>query len=800
MTRDVSDDFAPEELQMLRSFFRDEANEVLEQLTSRLLQLGEDPPGPDDVSELMRTTHTLKGSAGTVGLGHIVELAHALEDRFAHVRSGRLPWSRNALDCFVDTVDALRALCDDVEESSAQELLADRVTDRLKRLGALSRAITEPHAVPQPEITPAGSVNHALPPVERSDAELNFDRLPPPPTPTSDGVPAALDEDPAIVDQTHSIVAAEMSGLHELRPDLSSPTTGGRVLRVDAARLDALMDSAGELVFDRTRIERRVQRMRAIIRDLGRMRQQARDQMGALRRAASDADREHVLERFRDLESELARHVALMARSTGALLDDTEALRRTSSALQEGLTRMRMLSAGTLFQRLAPPLRSIARAAGKRIKLKISGGDTEFDKSVAEQIVDALVQLLRNAVAHGIESTEVRSAAGKSPEGRIEISARQSGGLVIIEVSDDGAGIDPAALRERFVASGRWTRSRADLASEDDVLRAIFDSGMSSRDEADALAGRGVGLDAVRETISRLGGEVRLTSTPGKGTTFVLRLPVSTALSQSMLFKVDGQVYAIPSVHVVETSRADVALGQLTENLPLRGEQLPVVALHEVLGGEIPFDADTLPVLVIEYLGKRFAVACDKLIGPRQIVIKDMGPLLAPLPLFAGATISGSGKVQLIFDTDALLRLAHSDTETAVSAHRLGIADADLAGRALVADDSRAIREAMTRMLAREGYIVDVAENGARAWEMLREINYDIVLTDLEMPELDGFALIERMRATAAMQRTPVIIISSRANSENRKRAGELQVATFIAKPITRGKLIKALEEARSGA
>jgi chemotaxis protein histidine kinase CheA len=792
VTRDVSDDFAPEELQMLRSFFRDEANEVLEQLTSRLLQLGADAPGPDAMSELMRTTHTLKGSAGTVGLGHIVELAHALEDRFAHVRSGRLPWSRDALDCFVDAVDALRALCDDVEESSGQDLLTERVTERLQRLGSLSRSSTSD---PAPSAEGAAELPAALlPAAERSDAELDFDRLAPARPSASDGVPAFAAPADDGGDHTLSIVAAEMSGIHALPPEAAAPTTGGRVLRVDAARLDGLMDSAGELVFDRTRIERRVQRVRTIIRDLGRMRQRARDQMAALRRAKSDEEREQVLDTFRELEGELARSVALIARSTGALLDDTESLRRTSTAIQEGLTRMRMLSAGALFQRLAPPLRTIARAAGKRIKLKISGGDTEFDKTVAEQIIDALVQLLRNAVAHGIESEEERKAAGKSPEGRIEISARQSGGLIIIEVSDDGAGIDPAALRERFVQSARWTRARADLASEEDVLRAIFDSGMSSRDEADALAGRGVGLDAVRETISRLGGEVRLTSTPGKGTTFVLRLPVSTALSQSMLIKVLGQVYAVPNIHVVETSRVDVALGQLAEYLELRGEQLPVVALHEALGGEIPFDSDSLPALVIEYLGKRFAITCDKLIGPRQIVVKDLGPLLAPLPLFAGATISGSGKVQLILDTDALLRLAHPESSAAEPTQRVGMADTDLAGRALVADDSRAIREAMTRMLAREGYIVDVAENGARAWDMLREISYDIVLTDLEMPELDGFGLIERMRATAQLAHTPVIIISSRANAGNRKRAGDLDVSTFIAKPITRTKLTRALD------
>lgn len=775
---DPRDDFAPDELQMLRSFFRDEANDVLEQLTARLLQLGLERPGADQIQELMRTTHTLKGSAGTVGLGVIVELAHALEDRFAMVRQGRLPWSREILDTFVEAVDALRALCDDVEESSAQELLSDRVREKLVLLSALADGDPAPRAPAAPapiDATPTGETPPPRRRRRRADTDLDFDRPPPEP-------------------EERSIVAAELSGVHTLPTEAGSLGTG-RLLRVEASRLDSLMDSAGELVFDRTRIERRIQRMRGIIRELGRMRQDARNQMAALRRAETDEERDSVLGAFRALEAELARKVTLLSRSTGALLDDTEALRLTSTALQDGLTKMRMLSAGSLFQRLAPPLRSIARAAGKRIKLKISGGDTEFDKTVAEQIIDPLVQLLRNAVAHGIESAEERAAIGKPPEGRIHISARQSSGLVVIEVSDDGAGIDPAALRERFVVSERWSRARADLASDDDVLRAIFDPGMSSRYEADHLAGRGVGLDAVRDTISRLGGEIRMTSTPGRGTTFVLRLPVSTALSQAMLFKLRGQVYAVPNVHVVETSQLETALGQLPPYLARRGETVPVVSLHHVLGGDVSFDASSVPVLVIDYLGRRFAITCEKIIGPRQIVVKELGPLLAPLPLFAGATISGSGKVQLILDTDALLRLAHPGAAAVADAPARGLAESDVSGRALVADDSHAIREAMTRMLAREGYIVDVAEDGARAWQMLSEISYDLVLTDLEMPSLNGFELIEKMRASDHHRSTPVIIISSRASSRNRRRAESMGVTTFIAKPITRRKLGQALTD-----
>jgi len=468
------------------------------------------------------------------------------------------------------------------------------------------------------------------------------------------------------------------------------------------------------------------------------------------------------------------------------LLDEIEALRRTIGELQRGLTRVRMEPARSLMSHAARTLRALRRATGVRVELRTRGDDTELDKAVSEHLVDPITQLLRNAVAHGVEPADERVALGKPAIATIAIRARQDGSALVLEVADDGRGIDTAALAGRLVATGRWSPARARLASEADLLEALLATGVSTRREADELAGRGVGLGLVRQAVAKLGGELTVASQPGKGTTFTLRLPLSAALAQAMLFKVDGQVYAIPSVHVADTTLVDGYAVSAT----VRDEVVPVVRLEQLLGhGGI---GDRRPAVVVSFAGKTLVCTVDKLIGAREILIKPLGPLLAPLTLYAGATISGSGKVQLILDPAQLARRAYPDA--AVDAlDDTGAAPTVLAGRALVVDDSRAIREALTTMLGSEGWIVDVAEDGARALQMTRQVRYDLVVTDLEMPELGGFELITRLRADEHFRATPIIVITSRVHADNRRRARELAVRALIGKPITRRKLLEAL-------
>jgi len=547
-------------------------------------------------------------------------------------------------------------------------------------------------------------------------------------------------------------------------------------LRVEPERIDALMSSAGELLFDRTRIERRVQLLRTLARDLARTRQSLRD---AIATDTKSKDARGLSE----AENELASQATQLSQTTAALLDEIEALRRTIGELQRGLVRIRMESARNLMTHAARTLRALRRATGVRVELRTLGEETEFDKAVAEQLIDPITQLLRNAVAHAIEGPDERAARGKPPTATITIRARQDGNLLVLEVSDDGRGVDTAALRDRLVTTGRWSQARAQLATDADVLDALG-TGVSVRGDADELAGRGIGLDLVRQTIARLGGEVKVISAPGRGTTFSLRLPLSTSLAQAMLFKVGGQVYAIPAVHVSETTIVDDNASTAT----VRQVPVPVLRLESLLGQSTA--NERRPGVVVSFAGKTMVCSVDKIVGPREIIIKPLGPLLAPLTLYAAATISGSGKVQLILDPAQLVRRVYPD------AHEYQDPTSGpmvLAGRALVVDDSRAIREAMTSMLGREGWIVDVAEDGARALQMTRQLRYDLVVTDLEMPELSGFELIARLRKDERFATTPIVIITSRANPEHRRRAKDLGVRALVAKPITRRKLLEAL-------
>ncbi len=728
-------DFDPEELAMLRQLFRAEAHDALEIVTARVLATGSARPGPETLTEMMRVTHTLKGAAGTVGLTTMVDLSHRLESAFAAVGREPSPWGPGTADLIVEVTDGLRAYLDELlVEPIIAEQTAARIREQIARIAIL---------------TDRPSYSELLTPTRDTQDSLAI--------PTAAILESGEPPEPVL-------------DMPSDRMDVPEPKS---YLRVEPERVDALMSSAGELLFDRTRIERRVQLLRTMSRDLARTRQGLRDVI----------ERER-LPQLGTTESELAAQAALLSQTTAALLDEIEALRRTIGELQRGLVRIRMESARNLMTHAARTLRALRRATGLRVELRTLGEETEFDKAVAEQLVDPITQLLRNAVAHGIEPPEERLARGKPAIATVTMRARQDGNLLVLEVSDDGRGIDTTALRDRLVETGRWSQARAQLATDADVLDALG-TGVSIRGDADELAGRGIGLDVVRQAIARLGGEVKVSSTPGRGTSFALRLPLSTSLAQAMLFKVGGQVYAIPAVHVVDTCVVDANVA----TTQAKHELLPVLRLENLLsnGGA----GERRPGVLVTFAGKSLVCTVDKIVGPREIIIKPLGPLLAPLTLYAAATISGSGKVQLILDPAQLVRRVYPDApgEVADSASQPMV----LAGRALVVDDSRAIREAMTSMLGREGWIVDVAEDGARALQMTRQLRYDLVVTDLEMPELSGFELISHLRKDERFKTTPIVIITSRANPEHRRRAKDLGVRALVAKPITRRKLLEAL-------
>jgi chemosensory pili system protein ChpA (sensor histidine kinase/response regulator) len=740
--------FSLADQEMLRGFFLEESYEHLESAQRTLLTLARGAAPDDPLAELFRTLHTLKGAAGTVGLGDVSEAAHALEDGVLALQAVDLPIDRETLEPMQAALDALRAMIESDDDGERSEL-AQAIRSHLDGVHA---------RYPAPSFADARSTAEPTPPPLRVVTPVPQSR-----SPSAEPIDRRLGE----------------------RRETDRRSAERQVLRVDVGRVDELMDEVGELVFHRTRVERRVLELAALAHDLGQARGAFRDVLALLRR------QDHPLaDRLAELDGDVAETARRFERSLSGLHDETESLRRTTTAMQEKLQRVRMMPLRWLYARLERLVHETARAEGKRVALDSSGDATELDKSVVEQIGDPLSQLLRNAVTHGIEPPQLRAQGGKSPEGRVTVAARQRGEYVYLDVADDGRGIDPQLVRERLVAIGRLSAEAAAALGDDDAVGAIFERGFSTRPAPDRHAGRGIGLDVVRESISRLGGTIGVASRPGTGTTFTIRLPLTTAIMQALLFKVGGQVYALPAAHVIESAHAPAPLGRTAM---LRGDALPVVDLHLLLGAEPPLDRRRV-LVALSFGDRRFAVTCDKLVGPRQIVVKSVGPLLKPLPLYAGATISGAGKVQLILD---LATLAAQLGRTATRLHELPpTLPPARPPRILVADDSRSVREAVSLILQAAGYRVDVVPDGWEAWEALQDGAYDLLLTDLEMPRLAGYELIAKVRRDAELRSLPVLVISSRSAAPQRARAEAAGAQGFIAKPINRRVIVDRVADA----
>ena len=731
----------------LLNIFREEAREGLERITAILIANTGAKPDDDQLNELMRLTHGLKGAAGTVDLPQIASLAHDYESAIERIRVGQSYWSLTVRDDLVEIADGMHL---SIANASGPEQAASGVAGLRERLGNIGTS-----------------------PIENSAAaEMQTDEV------------AALQ-----VTETHK----EQTYSERRRPDRRGADSP--MLRVDPGRIDRLMNCVGELVFDRSRIEKRAGKLSSEVSLIREAMETLAAQRAGWVGSGAPVRLDQLGSALAELEGRLSTVMPALEAEISRLSEDASLLKRTEFALQDGLTAVRMQSARSLFSRLTPQLRAIARQTNKQVRLVTAGGETEFDKTVADQLVDPLIQLLRNAVAHGIESPSVREANGKSAEGRIMVTARHESNVVVIEVSDDGAGIRTEDLRKRFVEDGRWSAEQAAQASDERTLQMIFDAGTSSKATTDQLAGRGVGLSTVRETVTRLGGEVLVSSQPGQGTRFTMRLPLTTAVANAMLFKIGGHVFAISNVHVLDQS--EIAL-PLHETAPdAEGRDLPLVPLHDLLGFPIPENLRRCPVVLLEFMGKRLAISCDRIIGPREIVIKNLGPMLAGISLYAGGTISPSGKVQLILDPAALVNIAYPGPPVKLANAASESAASAVARRILVVDDSKAIREAMRRMLLKAGYDVVTASDGASAWQSLQEQSFAAMVTDLEMPGEDGFTLLSRASNHIRQTEMPVLVISSKDTSENRKRAQALGASDFLTKPVRQQLLIDALRAAQ---
>jgi two-component system, chemotaxis family, sensor kinase CheA len=564
-----------------------------------------------------------------------------------------------------------------------------------------------------------------------------------------------------------------------------------QTLRVDFDKLDLLLNLVGELVLNKASLHAGLASFGSLVREidaqLARVRRNRRPGDGAWFDDLGRAER--VLE---ELSHDLG--------ATAGRLD------HISSDLRDQVMKLRMLPIARVFTKYHRTVRELAHSLGKNVRLEVIGAETELDKILVEQLDDPLLHLVRNAVDHGCEPPEKRLASGKSAEATLTLSAYHRGSQIHVEVSDDGAGIEPAKLRKKAVEKNLI--GEAEVAAMDDraVLDLIFRPGFSTAARVSEVSGRGVGMDVVREAITRLKGTIDIASTPGHGTTFTLKLPLTLAIIQVLVVRVAGQDLAIPLDAVKRTLTVKVSELKRVHLRPvvmLDEQEVPLVPIALALALEGTGDDEAFPIVLVETMGELFALGCDRLVGKQEIVIKTLGDLLEEVPCAAGATLLGD-RVVLILDVPQVIQTAvrrFAERESAgVPTDRNDPIPAPAGGaprrpRILVAEDSDLIRESLKRLFENHGYDVAVARDGAEALELAQRDNrgFDAVSTDVMMPNLDGYELTRALRRDARYRAVPIIMVTARGERIDRVRGFDSGIDEYIVKPLDHSEILRAI-------
>ena len=637
--------------------------------------------------------------------------------------------------------------------------------------------------------------------------------------------------------------------MREASPPLEAGRPARTSIRVSVGRLDALMNLVGELVIARSRLDRRFRQLERLDDLLtvsrARMTQTVRDFETKYldpRLRFPDDDPAHarpdapgrdgftpVSALFEELEFDRYDDFNILARTIGELSadlgeiqaelaatirtieEDTRHVQRLTGGLRSEITRARMVPIGKLFARFPRRVRDLAGAMGRAVRLEVAGEAVEVDNAVIEQIADPLLHLIQNAVVHGIEPEAERLARGKPPEGRVALTAYQRGGAMFVEVEDDGQGIDVAAVRELAVGRGMLSAEAATRLGDREALSLLFLPGFSTAPNVTDVAGRGVGLDVVRTNIARVNGEVSIETDPGAGTRFTLRLPLALAISDALLVRAGAETLALPLNavrQIVARGPRDIRGVGSSEMVRVEGQLLDLYRLDRLLGLGAPETGaalPVLPVLVIRSGGRSFAVAVDAIVGKEEIVVKPLGGVLAELPPFGGATITGEGRVILLVDPARLLALAESGAGRVGGAGRGRPAPpsrqpAVAARRVLLVDDSVSVRRFVGHMLEKGGFEVLTANDGAEALERLVDTTVDVVITDLEMPRVNGYELIENLRRRPSTREVPVVVLTTRAGEKHWALARRLGVRHYVTKPVDEETFVRLIAGVAAGA
>jgi len=797
-------------------FFIPEAEEHLQSVTECLLAL-EGHPNADDINRLFRSMHTVKGSAAQVGLHRLSAVAHRVEDLIGRLRDGALQPSAEIVDLFLQSVDVLKKFLHREWQSDAEMVAAvDPLLVRIAELAPEDVVEETGHDSSVPEVASASEVaDITAPPSSSSSRPVAAQALP-----QAKSVRISLEW----LDRMMNAVGELVINRTRMLGRLSELSKLVEVLQFSKARLTGKVSDFQE--------KHEFSRVRPTLVPGSQAPQM--DTFGG-HRALPGVTSNDLLD-FSELEMDRYDDFNILSRSLteisadvtevltqlegfmGRVDSDIDEFTKLAHHLQDEITAARMVPIGNLYTRLSRTVRDAAKASGKPVDLSLQGAETELDNNIVQHISDPLIHLVRNAIAHGIEDAEVRRRAGKPEKGRITVRAYHRGNHIFIEVEDDGRGIDYEAIRRSLIDSATVSSVAAAELSERELREFLFRPGFSTASSTSELAGRGVGLDVVRANVHALNGEIEVRSEVGLGACFTVKVPLTLIISQALFVRCGTSVFAFPLAFVEEIRRLrpaeieDVG-GKLLTRVRDVVTELVRLDLQLALPPLEPLNG-YFHMVIVKVAGRQVGVVVEEVLGKDEIVIKNLGDYLRRVKLFPGTTIAPDGSLILLID---LNRLTSADTAerhalpASSPAARVfapgaeAVASGSIPSEAVdaiesdrvvvVADDSISVRKFVGRMLEKAGYRVKLASDGLEASEIVAQVGCHLLITDLEMPRMNGYELMAHLRQDPVTRRIPVLVVTSRAGAKHRDRALKEGALGFLTKPVQEDQLVATVEK-----
>jgi two-component system, chemotaxis family, sensor histidine kinase and response regulator WspE len=773
------------ELSMM-DLFRLDADSQVQTLDAGLLALERDNQCASQLEACMRAAHSLKGAAVVIGLSAGVEVAHAMEDCFVAAQRGKLRLDRGQIDVLLQGADLLRRIAQTDEAqlgewTDSRRLEIDVFLNALREIAAAGTVSSVPAPV-APATAPSPALAPETPPASTPAARPAPVAAAPAPMPVQVSAPApAPARPPAAAPAPAPAPAPALAG-----PAAEVGDSGDRVLRVTAEHLNRLLGLAGESLVE----SRRLKPFSQSLLRLKRLQNSAVASLDILRDSLpAVATNDLVTNTLADVRSRFDACSQLLAQQ----LVDIDFFDSKSTDLAHRMygtalaCRMRPFTDGT--RAMPRMVREVGRTLGKQVHLEVIGEMTQVDRDILEQLDAPLGHLLRNAVDHGIEDPETRLAAGKPAEGVVRLEARHSAGRLVITASDDGRGIDVEKIRQAVIERRLTNEETAYKLSEAEVYEFLFLPGFSMKREVTEISGRGVGLDVVQSLLKKVRGTIRVTSEIGKGSRFQMQLPLTLSVVRTLLVEVGGEPYAFPLAHIMRTMklpRDSIEVLEGRQYFKLDGRAVGLVGAQQLFGnGEAKVPGEELAVIVLGDTNTCYGLVTDRFLGERDLVVHPLDKRLGKIRDIAAGSLMEDGSPVLIVDIQDMLR----SVEKLVNDGRLNKVgrgeNVDLRSskrRVLVVDDSLTVRELERKLLARAGYEVEIAIDGVDGWNAVRSGEFDLVVTDIDMPRMDGIELVRMIKQDPVLGRLPVMIVSYKDREEDRQRGLEAGADYYLTK------------------